>query len=141
MTENYEHSFYKHCDIKEADGVAWAFVNKDKMVEFPFKFAGLGDDDVRINVLYAGLCQSDVHTVRGIWGYCPYPIAPGHEIVGEVSLVGKNVKNFKKGDIVGVKGRIQVDSFEKDGERKFATKVVAEKITFLSSKAQEEPSR
>ena len=96
MTENYEHSFYKHCDIKEADGVAWAFVNKDKMVEFPFKFAGLGDDDVRINVLYAGLCQSDVHTVRGIWGYCPYPIAPGHEIVGEVSLVGKNVKISKK---------------------------------------------
>ena len=101
MTEKYEHSIYKHCDIKEADGVAWAFVNKDKMVQFPFKFPPVGDDEIRVNVLYAGLCQSDVHTVRGIWGPCPYPIAPGHEIVGEVSLVGKNVKDFKKGDIVG----------------------------------------
>ena len=101
MKENYEHSVYKHCDIKEADGVAWAFVNKEKMVQFPFKFPPVGDDEIRVNVLYAGLCQSDVHTVRGIWGYCPYPIAPGHEIVGEVSLVGKNVKDFKKGDIVG----------------------------------------
>ena len=92
MTENYEHSLYKHCDIKEADGVAWAFVNKDKMVQFPFKFPEIGDDEIRVNVLYAGLCQSDVHTVRQIWGPCPYPLAPGHEIVGEVSLLGKNVK-------------------------------------------------
>jgi len=101
MTENYEHIYYKKCDIKEADGVAWAFVNKDKMVQFPFKFPEIKDDEIRVNVLYAGLCQSDVHTVRGVWGYCPYPIAPGHEIVGEVSLVGKKVQDFKKGDIVG----------------------------------------
>ena len=101
MTENYNHELYKHCDIKEADGVAWAFVNKDKLVQFPFKFPEIGPDELRVNVLYAGLCQSDVHTVRGIWGPCKYPIAPGHEIVGEVSLVGKNVKDFKKGEIVG----------------------------------------
>lgn len=56
--------------------------------------------------------------------------------------IAENTAEYcKKGDIIGVKGRIQVDSFEKDGERKFATKVVAEKITFLSSKTQEEPAR
>ncbi len=56
--------------------------------------------------------------------------------------IAENAAEYcKKGDIIGVKGRIQVDSFEKDGEKRFATKVVAEKITFLSSKAQEEPVR
>ena len=101
MSENYEHQHYKHCDIKEADAVAWAFVSIDKMVQFPFKFEELRDNEIRVNILYAGLCLSDVHAVRGTWGPCPYPLSPGHEIVGEVSLVGKNVQDFKKGDIVG----------------------------------------
>ena len=48
------------------------------------------------------------------------------------------VEKIKKGDIVGVKGRIQADSFEKDGEKKHITKIIAEKLTFLSSKAKEE---
>ena len=101
MTEKYEHELYKYCDIKEADAVAWAFVNKDKLVQFPFKFPEIKDDEIRINILYTSLCLSDVHTVKGPWGDCPLPISPGHEVVGEVSLVGKNVKDFKKGDKVG----------------------------------------
>ena len=100
--ENYDHPVYKHVkDIKDADAVAWAFVNKNKMVQFPFKFPEVGPDEIRINTLYAGLCQSDVHTVREIWGPCLYPMAPGHEIIGEVAIVGSNVKDFKKGDLVG----------------------------------------
>ena len=71
------------------------------MVQFPFKFSEVGPDEIRINTLYAGLCQFDVHTVREIWGPCMYPIAPGHEIIWEVSIVGSNVKDFKKGDLVG----------------------------------------
>lgn len=100
MEEKYEHPIYKHCNEKEADAIAWAFVNKEKMVKFPYKYTSIGPDEVRINVLYAGLCQSDVHTVRGDWGPVPYPIAPGHEIIGEVCLTGSEVKRFKKGDLV-----------------------------------------
>ena len=101
MTELYDHPFYQKCDIKEADGVAWAFVNKDKMVQIPFKFPEIAPDEIRVNVLYTGLCQSDVHTVRETWGPCNFPIAPGHEIIGEVSLLGEEVKDFKKGELVG----------------------------------------
>ena len=101
MTENLEHPLYKHCDIKEADAVAWAFINKDKMIEYPFQFPEIASDEIRINVLYVGLCQSDVHTVREVWGPCQFPLVPGHEIIGEVSLIGDEVKDFKKGEIVG----------------------------------------
>ncbi len=63
----------------------------------------------------------------------------------EVTLwnaIAENTAEYcKKGDVIGVKGRLQVDAYEKDGEKKFATKVVAERITFLSSRAQEEPAR
>ena len=101
MIENYEHPLYQHCNIKDADGVAWAFINSNKMIKFPFKFPEISPDEIRINVFYVGLCQSDVHTIREVWGPCQFPIVPGHEIIGEVSLLGSNVKDFKKGEIVG----------------------------------------
>lgn len=54
--------------------------------------------------------------------------------------IAENTAEYcKKGDIIGVKGRLQVDSFEKDGEKRNVLKVTAEKVTFLSSKAKEEP--
>ena len=61
----------------------------------------LGPNEIRVNVLYAGLCHSDCMTVRSLWGPAPYPIALGHEMVCEVSQVGSEVKDFKKGDLVG----------------------------------------
>ena len=97
----YEHLLYKHCEEKDADAIAWAFTSKSTMEKFPFKFPPLGPQELRINVLYAGLCQSDVLTVRGKWGPVNYPIAPGHEIIGEVCMVGSEVKDFKIGDKVG----------------------------------------
>lgn len=54
--------------------------------------------------------------------------------------IAENTAEYcKKGDLVGVKGRIQVDSYEKDGEKKFSQKIVAERVTFLSSKTKAEP--
>ena len=97
----YAHAHYKHCDEKEADGIAWTFLDKNQMVKFPFKFEPLKPDELRANILYAGLCASDVHTVRSEWGPASYPIAPGHEIMAEVCEVGKDVKDFKKGDLIG----------------------------------------
>ena len=98
----YTHELYQYVeDEKDADAVAWAWVNKNKCVKFPFKFPRLGPKELRANVLYLGLCHSDVLTVREGWGPCQFPLAPGHEIVAEVSEVGSEVTNYKKGDLVG----------------------------------------
>jgi alcohol dehydrogenase (NADP+) len=63
------------------------------------------EDDVQIEILYCGICHSDVHQVRNEWeGMMPtvYPCVPGHEIVGRVTKVGPKVKKFKPGDIAAV---------------------------------------
>ncbi|CAA9334326.1 MAG: Alcohol dehydrogenase [uncultured Nocardioidaceae bacterium] len=62
----------------------------------------VGPDDVLIEVRYAGVCHSDIHTVRGDWGPQPYPLVPGHEIVGVVAEVGGEVTRHAVGDQVGV---------------------------------------
>ncbi|UDY25351.1 NAD(P)-dependent alcohol dehydrogenase [Nocardioides sp. Kera G14] len=62
----------------------------------------LDPHDVLIEVKYAGICHSDIHTVRGEWGRQPWPVAPGHEIAGIVTEVGPEVTKFKVGDRVGV---------------------------------------
>jgi alcohol dehydrogenase (NADP+) len=58
--------------------------------------------DVQIDILYCGVCHSDLHTVRNEWGNTVYPVVPGHEIVGRVVAVGDKVTRFKAGDLVGV---------------------------------------
>ncbi|WP_037315197.1 NAD(P)-dependent alcohol dehydrogenase [Salegentibacter sp. Hel_I_6] len=59
-------------------------------------------DDVKIEIEYCGVCHSDIHQVRNDWKNSNYPVVPGHEIIGRVTQVGKNVSNFKEGDLVGV---------------------------------------
>jgi len=59
-------------------------------------------DDVVIEILYCGVCHSDVHHARNDWGRAVYPLVPGHEIIGRVSSVGSAVSRFKAGDHVGV---------------------------------------
>lgn len=55
-----------------------------------------------IEILYAGICHSDLHTVENHWGEAGFPLVPGHEIVGKVIKVGKNVNDFKPGDCAGI---------------------------------------
>lgn len=59
-------------------------------------------DDVCIDILFCGVCHTDLHTARNDWGSSRYPVVPGHEIVGRVASVGNNVKKFKHGDLVAV---------------------------------------
>ena len=61
-----------------------------------------GDEDVHIEITYCGVCHSDIHTARNEWLNSTYPVVPGHEIIGQVVEVGRKVKRFKKGDLVGV---------------------------------------
>lgn len=69
---------------------------------FSFERREPGERDVQIDILYCGVCHSDLHTVREEWGGTLYPCVPGHEIVGRVARVGSGVQKFKAGDIVGV---------------------------------------
>lgn len=69
---------------------------------FDFVRRDLRPDDVAIEVLFCGVCHSDLHTVRNDWGNARYPIVPGHEIIGRVLEVGAGVSRFKTGDRVGV---------------------------------------
>src|SRR6185369_6405548 len=58
--------------------------------------------DVQIEILFCGVCHSDLHFARNEWNFTQYPAVPGHEIVGRVTAVGGGVKKFKVGDTVGV---------------------------------------
>ena len=62
----------------------------------------VGPKDIMIDIAYAGVCHSDIHTVRGEWGQIEYPQVVGHEIVGHVTEVGSEVTKHKVGDRVGV---------------------------------------
>jgi len=62
----------------------------------------VGDHDVLVEIAYCGVCHSDVHQARDEWGGSVFPMVPGHEIVGRVARVGKQVKRFREGDLAGV---------------------------------------
>ncbi len=64
--------------------------------------------DVKLEILYCGVCHSDIHMARNEWNQTIYPVVPGHEIVGRVSAVGNKVTKFRSGDLAGV--GVMVDS-------------------------------
>lgn len=92
---------------------------------FQFERRDLTANDVQIEILYCGICHSDLHQARSEWDGTVYPIVPGHEIVGRVVAVGADVHKFSVGDAVGV--GCMVDScgecFDcRDGQEQFCPK-------------------
>ncbi|MFV0539926.1 MAG: NAD(P)-dependent alcohol dehydrogenase [Aestuariibaculum sp.] len=62
----------------------------------------LSESDVKIDIIYCGVCHSDIHTARSEWGPAKYPVVPGHEIIGKISAMGEQVTKYNIGDLVGV---------------------------------------
>jgi len=60
------------------------------------------EKDVEIDILYCGVCHSDLHFARNDWSMTQFPVVPGHEIVGRVTQVGAGVSKYKEGDVVAV---------------------------------------
>jgi uncharacterized zinc-type alcohol dehydrogenase-like protein len=75
---------------------------KEPLRVLRFERRSPGPKDIEINILYCGVCHSDLHTVRNEWGNTIYPVVPGHEIIGRVAKVGAQVTRFKEGDLAGV---------------------------------------
>ena len=84
---------------------------KDPLAPFKFKRREVRPNDVLVEIMYCGVCHSDIHQVRDEWSESIYPMVPGHEIVGKVTRVGEQVTKFKPGDIAGV--GVMIDSCRK----------------------------
>ncbi|HEX8389553.1 MAG TPA: NAD(P)-dependent alcohol dehydrogenase [Sphingomonas sp.] len=94
------------------------------LAPFDFQRRDPGPRDVALDILFCGVCHSDLHTARGEWDGTVYPCVPGHEIVGRVTAVGAEVQRFSEGQIVGV--GCMVDSCRecpscRDGEEQYCT--------------------
>lgn len=85
--------------------------SKARLAPFKFKRRDVGPYDVLVEIMYCGVCHSDIHQVRDEWSESIYPMVPGHEIVGKVTKVGEAVTKFKVGEIAGV--GVMVDSCRK----------------------------
>jgi uncharacterized zinc-type alcohol dehydrogenase-like protein len=72
------------------------------LAPWDFERRNPGPHDVQAEIMYCGVCHSDLHFIRNDWGMSMYPLVPGHEIVGRVTEVGDHVSKFKVGDIVGI---------------------------------------
>ncbi len=82
---------------------AYGATNKDvDLKEIAIKRRALRDNDIHIEIMYCGVCHSDIHAKQNDWGNAVYPIVPGHEIIGRVLKAGDKVTTFKVGDLVGV---------------------------------------
>src|SRR5580700_10545592 len=75
---------------------------KGVMVLWSFDRRDPGAKDIQIDILFCGVCHSDLHQIRNEWGNSIFPMVPGHEIVGRITKIGSAVKKFKVGELAGV---------------------------------------
>ena len=75
---------------------------KKPLVPYQFNRRELGANDIALDILYAGICHSDIHQAREEWGPALFPMVPGHEIAGVVTSIGSKVTKFKVGEKIGV---------------------------------------
>jgi alcohol dehydrogenase (NADP+) len=74
----------------------------ENLKPFAFERRTPGPHDVLADILYCGICHTDLHFIRNDWGMSMYPLVPGHEIIGRVTEVGDHVKKFNVGDAIGI---------------------------------------
>ena len=103
-----------------------ALTQTSPLAPFNFQRRDPGAHDVQIQILYCGVCHSDLHTVRNEWRGTTYPCVPGHEILGSVVKTGAHVKKFKEGDIAAV--GCMVDSCRVCGNCKEGLEQFCEKV-------------
>ena len=72
------------------------------LAEMLIQRRALTPNDIEIDILFCGVCHSDLHAAKNDWGGTVYPIVPGHEIIGRITKVGSGVSKFKVGDMAGV---------------------------------------
>lgn len=73
-----------------------------KLVPFTFERNEPDENEVLVDIMYCGVCHADIHQSKNEYGGTIYPLVPGHEIVGRISSIGKNVSKFKLGELVGI---------------------------------------
>lgn len=79
-----------------------AMKSKQALEPHTYEPAPLGPLDIEVKITHCGICHSDIHLIDNDWGNSTYPLVPGHEIVGIITQVGPEVKNFQKGQRVGI---------------------------------------
>lgn len=79
-----------------------ATARDERLAPYSFERRALRADDVALEILYSGVCHTDLHIARDDWGITAYPVVPGHEIIGRVIAVGREVKRHEVGDAVAV---------------------------------------
>jgi len=87
--------------MQKAIGYA-ALTHQSPLVPFQFERREPKATDVQIEILFCGVCHSDIHQTRNEWGNASFPMVPGHEIIGKVTALGTEVTKFKLGETVGV---------------------------------------